>query len=41
MVQSIRGNGIDVSDSMPNVQVLFTPGTVAKISAAEAQTPCR
>jgi V8-like Glu-specific endopeptidase len=41
MVQSIRGNGIDVSDSMPNVQVLFTPSTVAKIAAAEAQTPCR
>jgi V8-like Glu-specific endopeptidase len=41
MVQSIRGNGIDVSDSMPNVQVLFTPSTVAKITAAEAQTPCR
>ena len=41
MVQSIRGNGIDVSDSMPNVEILFTPGTVAKITAAEAQTPCR
>jgi V8-like Glu-specific endopeptidase len=41
MVQSIRGNGIDVSDSMPNVQVLFTPSTVAKIAAAQAQTPCR
>jgi V8-like Glu-specific endopeptidase len=41
MVQSIRGNGIDVSDSMPNVQVLFTPSTVAKITAAAAQTPCR
>lgn len=41
MVQSIRGNGIDVSDAMPNVQVLFTPSTVAKITAAAAQTPCR
>jgi V8-like Glu-specific endopeptidase len=41
MVQSIRGNGIDVSDRMPNVQVLFTPGTVAKITAAETQSPCR
>jgi V8-like Glu-specific endopeptidase len=41
MVQSIRGNGIDVSDSTPNVQVLFTPSTVARITAAEAQTPCR
>jgi hypothetical protein len=41
MVQSIRGNGIDVSDSMPNVQVLFTSGTIAKITEAEAETPCR
>jgi V8-like Glu-specific endopeptidase len=41
MVQGIRGNGIDVSESMPNVQVLFTPGTIAKITAAAAQTPCR
>jgi len=41
MVQGIRGNGIDVSESMPNVQVLFTPSTIAKITAAAAQTPCR
>jgi V8-like Glu-specific endopeptidase len=41
MVQSIRGNGIDVSNSNPNVQVLFTSSTVAKITAAAAQTPCR
>jgi V8-like Glu-specific endopeptidase len=41
MVQSIRGNGIDVSESTPNVQVLFTPSTVAKITSAAAQTPCR
>jgi hypothetical protein len=41
MVQSIRGNGVDVSETMPNVQVLFTPSTIAKITAAEAQTPCR
>jgi V8-like Glu-specific endopeptidase len=41
MVQGIRGNGIDVSESTPNVQVLFTPSTIAKITAAEAQTPCR
>jgi V8-like Glu-specific endopeptidase len=41
MVQGIRGNGIDVSESMPNVQVLFTPSTIAKITAAVAQTPCR
>jgi V8-like Glu-specific endopeptidase len=41
MVQGIRGNGIDVSESMPNVQVLFTPSTIAKITAAVAQTLCR
>jgi hypothetical protein len=41
MVQGIRGNGIDVSDTMPNTEVLFTPGTVAKINLAQAQTPCR
>jgi hypothetical protein len=41
MVQSIRGNGIDISESAPNVQVLFTPSTIAKITEAEVQTPCR
>jgi V8-like Glu-specific endopeptidase len=41
MVQGIRGNGIDVSESMPNIQVLFTPSTIARIAAAEAHTPCR
>jgi len=41
MVQSIRGNGIDISESAPNVQVLFTPSTIAKITEAEMQTPCR
>jgi V8-like Glu-specific endopeptidase len=41
MVQGIRGNGIDVSERMPNVQVLFTPSTIAKIAVAEAQSPCR
>jgi V8-like Glu-specific endopeptidase len=41
MVQGIRGNGIDVSDSMPNTEVLFTPDTIAKINAAQTQTPCR
>jgi V8-like Glu-specific endopeptidase len=40
MVQSIRGNGIDISESSPNVQLLFTPNTLAQITAAEAQTPC-
>jgi V8-like Glu-specific endopeptidase len=41
MVQGIHGNGIDVSASMPNTQVLFTPNTIARITAAETQTPCR
>ena len=41
MVQGIRGNGIDVSERAPNVEVLFTPGTIAKIAAAAAQSPCR
>jgi hypothetical protein len=41
MVQGIRGNGIDVSESTPNIQVLFTPSTIARVAAAEAQTPCR
>jgi V8-like Glu-specific endopeptidase len=41
IVQSIRGNGIDVSDGRPNVQVLFTSRTLAEITEAEARTPCR
>jgi hypothetical protein len=41
MHQSIRGNGIDVSESTPNIQILFTPGTLARISAAQALTPCQ
>jgi V8-like Glu-specific endopeptidase len=41
MHEAIRGNGIDVSESMPNIQVLFTPGTLAGIQAALATTPCR
>jgi hypothetical protein len=40
MAQGIRGNGIDVSESSPNVQVLFTPDTLARINAAQALTPC-
>jgi hypothetical protein len=40
MHQGIRGNGIDVSESSPNVQVFFTPGTLADISEAKARTPC-
>jgi hypothetical protein len=41
MVQSLRGNGIDVSDSAPNVQLLFTAGTIARVDAARIQTPCQ
>jgi hypothetical protein len=41
MQQGIRGNGIDVSESTPNVQVFFTPGTLAGIRAAQALTPCQ
>jgi len=41
MVQSVRGNGIDVSESMPNIQILFTPSTLAKINEAQAHTPCQ
>jgi V8-like Glu-specific endopeptidase len=40
MAQSIRGNGIDVSESSPNIGVLFTPDTLARISAAQADTSC-
>ena len=40
MVQSIRGNGIDVSETMPNIQILFTPVTLDRITAAKARTPC-
>ncbi len=40
MSQGIRGNGIDVSESSPNVQLLFTPDTLARIGAAQALAPC-
>jgi V8-like Glu-specific endopeptidase len=40
MAQSISGNGIDVSESSPNIHILFTPDTLARISAAQAGTPC-
>jgi Trypsin-like peptidase domain len=40
MVQSLRGNGIDASESTPNVQLLFTVSTIARITAAQAQNPC-
>ncbi len=41
MAQAIRGNGIDVSESTPNIQILFTPHTLARIGAARAATPCQ
>jgi V8-like Glu-specific endopeptidase len=40
MHQGIRGNGIDVSEDMPNVQIFFTPGVLTSIRAAEGRTPC-
>lgn len=40
MHQGIRGNGIDVSEDMPNIQILFTPVALANILAAQARTPC-
>jgi hypothetical protein len=41
MVQSMRGNGLDVSARSPNVELLFTPGLLNEIGAAAARTPCR
>jgi V8-like Glu-specific endopeptidase len=41
IAQSIRGNGIDVSESDPNVGLLFTASTIARITAAQAQVRCR
>jgi V8-like Glu-specific endopeptidase len=40
MHQGIRGDGIDVSEDMPNVQIFFTPVTLTSIRTAQAQTPC-
>jgi V8-like Glu-specific endopeptidase len=40
IVQSIRGNGIDVSESEPNVELLFTASTISRITQAQAQDPC-
>jgi V8-like Glu-specific endopeptidase len=40
IIQSIRGNGIDVSENEPNVGLLFTASTIARISAAQAQDRC-
>jgi V8-like Glu-specific endopeptidase len=40
MHQGIRGNGIDVSEDMPNIQIFFTPVILTSIRAAELRTPC-
>lgn len=40
MHQGIRGNGVDVSEDLPNLQLLFTPVGLAEIQAAQARTPC-
>jgi hypothetical protein len=40
MVQSIAGNGIDVSARTPNVQILFTPVTFGEIARAQTHDPC-
>jgi hypothetical protein len=40
MHEGIRGNGIDVSEDAPNLQILFTPAGLAAIRAAEARTHC-
>jgi V8-like Glu-specific endopeptidase len=40
MHQGIRGNGIDVSEDTPNLQIFFTPAALTSIRAAEARTPC-
>jgi hypothetical protein len=41
IVQSTRGNGIDVSESEPNVGLWFTTSTIASITEAQAQDRCR
>jgi hypothetical protein len=40
MHQGIRGNGIDVSQDTPNIQIFFTPAALTSIRAAQARTPC-
>jgi V8-like Glu-specific endopeptidase len=41
IVQGFRGDGIDASESRPNVGILLTPDTIAAITRAQEQTPCR
>jgi hypothetical protein len=40
MHQGIRGNGIDVSEDTPNIQILFTEVAMTSIRAAQARSPC-
>jgi V8-like Glu-specific endopeptidase len=40
MHQGIRGNGIDVSEDTPNVQIFFTEMMLDDIRAAQARSPC-
>jgi V8-like Glu-specific endopeptidase len=40
MQQGIRGNGIDVSEDEPNMEIFFTPTVLASIRAAASRTPC-
>jgi hypothetical protein len=40
LVQSIRGNGLDVSPQAPNVELLFTAAILEEIDQAVARTPC-
>jgi len=41
MVQSIRGNGLDVSMRRPNVELLFTPHILEQIAGGVTGTPCQ
>lgn len=41
MQEGSRGNGIEVSDGTPSLQVLFTPDTLGRIRAKQALTACR
>jgi hypothetical protein len=41
MVQSIRGNGIDVSQQTPNRELLFTPEILKQVADDVTRTPCR
>jgi V8-like Glu-specific endopeptidase len=40
MHQGIRGNGIDVSEEIPNIQIFFTQAVLTSIRNAQGRTPC-